>query len=337
MQVSVLHAWKSYGVYVHLRDLILFILFLVLSSYTNYTFLLLNATATPSFVPTASPANDDINAHPISAYDSKSTRPAITLVLLELIIVLFFAIRWICTRCVKIYYTAKRKDPHLFRYLGISDFSIWRELAWLAWFSLTIYGDFVRLRHRAETDRSSYTIAVATMLQYLLVILYFRPFSVFGPLIGMIEAILWDIKWYILILTIVVYGFSQAIFLASWSEPGLAAFDGPGDALAQSLVYLVGNPTFPPPGTSGTSARVAEFLSILLTVIGSIILLNLLIAIMNSSYTRIYERSEAEWVKQICITITEQTPITPLQVRTEGDKFIHYLRRKVDIDKETEG
>jgi len=236
------------------------------------------------------------------------------------------------------YYLSKRKELHLFRYLGISDFSVWREIAWLAWFSLTLYGDIVRLRQRVETDRSSYTIAVATMLQYLLVILYFRPFSVFGPLIGMIEAILWDIKWYILILTVVVYGFSQAIFLSSWSEPGVDfAFDGPGDAMAQSLVYLVGNPTFPPFGTSGVSAKVSTFLSILLTVIGSIILLNLLIAIMNSSYTRIYERSEAEWVKQICITITEQTPIFPVLFRTEGDKFIHYLRRKVDVEKETEG
>lgn len=309
----------------------------MLSSYTNYTFKQLNATATPSFRPTVSLAADDIANNPISAYDTNSTRPAITLVLIELIIACYFTVRWLATRLVKLYTFFNRKDKHLFRYFGISDFSIFREIAWLAWYSLTIYGDIVRLRHRAETDRSSYVIAVATMLQYMLLILFFRPFSVFGPLIGMIEAILWDIKWYILILTVVVYGFSQAIYLSSWSESVAGAFDGPGDAMAQALVFLIGNPVFPPIGTYGEDARVAEFLAIMLTVTGSIILLNLLIAIMNSSYMRIYARSEAEWVKQICVTITEQIPNNVMLLHMGGDKFIHYLRRKVDIEKETEG
>jgi hypothetical protein len=204
---------------------------------------------------------------------------------------------------------------------------------------LLIYiGCGYRIADRQESYRAASVMSIATVLLFFKVTYFLRPYKETGHLIGMIEAILWDIKWYILILTVVVYGFSQAIFLSSWSEPGVDfAFDGPGDAMAQSLVYLVGNPTFPPFGTSGVSAKVSTFLSILLTVIGSIILLNLLIAIMNSSYTRIYERSEAEWVKQICITITEQTPIFPVLFRTEGDKFIHYLRRKVDVEKETEG
>lgn len=327
-------------------------MFLVLSSITNYTFNQLNSAPPihsryPSTSPTLSPlsqtlapslspsiATDDQKL-PVPGVDTDGTRFGITLVVIELIFIIFFALRWLVTRLPRILKTLRRYDSHLLRYTGISDFSIWIETAWLAWFTLIIYGDVVRLKHREETDRSSFAIAVATMLQYMLFILYFRPFSMFGPLIGMIQAIVWDIKYYILILTVVTYGFSQAIYLSSWSDP-VNAFDTPGSSMAQSIVYLVGNPAFPPNSYSyeSANAQVGTFLAIMLTVVGSIIMLNLLIAIMNSAYTRIYQRSEAEWVKQICITITEQSPLKFLQFRPESDKFIHFLRRRVDVDHE---
>lgn len=326
--------------------MILFLIFLVLSSYTNYTFNGLNPTQSPSFQPTA--AADDASSHPISPYDSNPTRGAITLVLLELVIVVFFVICWIWTRCAKIYCTVtfftnirscNSSTSHLtslrlLKYTGLSDFSIWREFCWASWFSLTIYGDILRLRHRQETDKSTYTIAVATMLQYFIAVTFLRPFPVFGPLIGMIEAICWDTKWYILIIAIVLFGFSQAIYLSSWSDIG-NVFGDPADSLVQSIVYFVGNPVFPPTGTYGEDGSVATFLSVMLTIVGSVIMLNLLVAIMNDSYSRISRRIKSEWVKQICITINGQTPVSLRRVfgqNLEGDLFIHYLRRKLDVE-----
>lgn len=147
----------------------------------------------------------------------------------------------------------------------------------------------------------------------------------------MIEAIIWDIRYYIMILGVVLFGFSQALYLTAWEDPGdgsVVLFGTPASALAQSIVYLVGNPQFPPGWTSDSA--VSTFLAVMLTVVGSIVMMNLLIAIMNNTYSRIKSHDESEWLKQLCITITEQRFIWP----TQPDKFVHYLRRKIDVDRE---
>lgn len=306
VEASVLHAWNSYGVGIHIRDLIMYLGYLVLSSYTNYTF---NAI-TP----------DD---------DSTFKRAGIVLVKIELALTAFFAYRWLFIHFPKITKTLNSKHAHLFRY--IMNVGIWVEISWLGWYSLTFAGSVIRLRRGVETDLSSYLIAIATMLQYMLVVTYFRPFKAFGPLIGMIEAIIWDIRYYILILGVVLYGFSQALYLTAWQNPddgSTVLFGTPAGALAQSIVYLVGNPQYPPGWTSDSA--VSTFLAIMLTVVGSIIMLNLLIAIMNNTYSRIKLHDESEWLKQLCITITEQRFLWP----TQPDKFVHYLRRKIDVDRE---
>jgi hypothetical protein len=119
--------------------------------------------------------------------------------------------------------------------------------------------------------------------------------------------------------------------LTAWENPddgSVVLFGTPAGALAQSIVYLVGNPQFPPGWTSNSA--VATFLAVMLTVVGSIIMMNLLIAIMNNTYSRVKLHDESEWLKQLCITITEQRFLWP----TQPDKYVHYLRRKIDVDRE---
>jgi len=216
----------------------------------------------------------------------------------------------------------------------LSESRIWIELAW---FSLTFAGCIERLIHQEETETSCAIMAVATMFQYGMMMFYFRPFKSFGHFVGMIERIVWDIRYYMCILAIIVYGYSQALFLVSTTVvPNSTddfvnvenSFVKPQYAASEAIVYLVGNPIIPPVNTGNTP--VSTFLACMLTVTGNIILLNLLVAIMNNTYQKIQLHSEAEWLKQLCVTLTEQKHYFGYR----PDKYIHYLRRKVDVELE---
>lgn len=164
VEASVLHAWKKYGFWYHIRDLLLFLSYLVLSSYTNYTF------------------------NVISSDDHSTYKNAgLILVKVELALTAFFSYRWIFIHLPKITQTLS-KHAHLFRY--VTNVGIWVEISWLGWYSLTFAGSIIRLRRGVETDLSSYLMAIATMLQYMLVITYFRPFRAFGPLVCLLIMIM---------------------------------------------------------------------------------------------------------------------------------------------------
>lgn len=303
VKVSVLHAWKSYGRWVHYFDLSLFLLTLALTSYTNYTF-----------------------------YKNNSASE-IAVVVVELILISYFTLRWLLLHGPKSKEIwSKRSRSHLLMY--ISESRIWIELAW---FSLTFAGCIERLMNQSETGTSAAVMSVATMFQYGMMMFYFRPYKSFGHFVGMIERIVWDIRYYMCILAIIVYGYSQALFLVSTTVvPNSAddftsiesSFVKPQYAASEAIVYLVGNPTIPPVNTG--NPPVSTFLACMLTVTGNIILLNLLVAIMNNTYQKIQLHSEAEWLKQLCVTLTEQKHYFGYN----PDKYIHYLRRKVDVEHE---
>ena len=303
VKVSVLHAWKSYGQWTHYGDLTLFLLALALTSYTNYTF-----------------------------YKNNSNSE-LAVIAVELVLNCYFTLRWLLLHIPKSYEMfSKRSRSHVLMYL--SESRIWIELAW---FSLTFAGCIERLIYREETETSSAIMSVATMFQYGMMMFYFRPFKSFGHFVGMIERIVWDIRYYMCILAIIVYGYSQALFLVSTTVvPNSvddfghldSSFVKPQYAASEAIVYLVGNPTIPPVNTG--NKPVSTFLACMLTVTGNIILLNLLVAIMNNTYQKIQLHSEAEWLKQLCVTLTEQKHY----FRYQPDKYIHYLRRKVDVEHE---
>lgn len=290
-------------------------LYLFISSYTNYTF-------------------DKILPYEISVFDRSDK----SILIIQNVFVAHFASRWLFLYARKIWNVLLNPQAHLFGYLTSPGAFV--EMLWFSWFAITLAGCSLRYIDRVESDNSSYLFATATAMQYILFLTYLRPFPMFGPLIGMIEGIIWDIRYYLIFIALIIFGFSQAMYLVAYGESSAddgLGFGTPGGSLAQTFVLFVGNPSFPPNyGGSSQSSYFSNnafpiFLEIMMVTIGSILMLNLLIAIMSNTYNRIKKHDESEWLKQLCITISNQKYLFPYK----PDKFIHFLRRKIDVDRES--
>jgi len=195
----------------------------------------------------------------------------------------------------------------------------------------------MRLKNLTESANSIYIISAATVLQYILLLWYLRAIEMFAQSILMIEAIIWDLRYYIITIAFILFGFSQALYLNAYqyneSDDGVG-FGNPGGALAQAFVLFVGNPAFPPSygGSDQTdyfsNNSFATFLQILLVFLGSILMLNLLITIMGNTFDRLKKQMKTEWLRQLCVTIAKQNYLCP----PKPDKFIHFLKRREDVE-----
>lgn len=321
-----MHAWKKYGRHFHLVDSILFFLYLVLSSYTNYTF---------------------------NRADNGTSGKA--LLLFEVILLVSFAQKWssyyiqtALTLSLRLGAPSLLEGVYrrrgIYSFLNIFWYRVWRLNFWLeffcvSWFSFAISSASLRLGNSIESDISSYCASVAAVMQYILAITYLRPLKNFGRLIGIIEGILWDIRYYLFVIFLIIFGFSQALYLISWSGGGSDdsySFSTPGGSLAQGLTLFVGNPSLPITHATSFNESLSIFLAILLLGVGSILLLNLMIAKMNDTYTKMKDNDDTEWSRQLCSTISYQRYdflilLISLYDEKKPDKFIHFLRRKGDV------
>lgn len=311
-----MHAWKVYGYTNHIQETSIFFLFLLLSSYTNYTF---NKT--------------NLNENSVFERSEK------TLIVTEICLLLYFVVKWLLVNGLKHRPFAVFSRPvNLFLFPKKKSF--WHEVLFLLWFTLFLFGSILRLRNGIESDTSSFIISAATIAQYLLAISFLRPFKSFGWTIGIIESILLENINFVLFVFIIIFGFSQALYLNAWSgsnyDDGFG-FGTPGGSLAQGFVLFVGNPSISTTDSHSPNKSFSIFLEIMLVSVGSILLLNILIALMNGTYNRLVQSNEAEWLRQLCRTIAYQTSFLSLLIpERDPDKFIHFLKRQIDIDRDFE-
>jgi hypothetical protein len=145
------------------------------------------------------------------------------------------------------------------------------------------------------------TVALATFACWYGVLFYLQPFDSTGPLIRMIFEIIKDIRWFVLVLAIAVIASANAFYVlvrrdTKCAHGGMCSdvYVDPAEALFTMFnMLLLGN--------FDTSDYALGPYSILLKLlfVGSmllvaIVLLNLLIAIMGNSYSRIKERQATE-------------------------------------------
>jgi transient receptor potential cation channel subfamily V member 6 len=98
-------------------------------------------------------------------------------------------------------------------------------------------------------------------------------------------------------------GFSQAFFVISSSDPS-SPFGTFRSSLLNSFVFMLGN--FDPSAFEGNVLHgFAVFLSCVYMLIVSILLLNLLIALMGDSYAEVKGKGMAQWKLEQANIITE--------------------------------
>jgi hypothetical protein len=174
-------------------------------------------------------------------------------------------------------------------------------------------------------------LAVVSVCQWFKILYFFRAFESTGPLVSMIFSILFDVRYFFLILGIILFGFSQAFWLISLGQQQVIDTDEvctspaatiSGDTAAvvglsilagyktwyasvlQVFRNSMGDPSFDFSNTSSPTLGVS--LLVLFLIIYVIILLNILIALMSDTFNRIQSNGLAQWRLERCKIILEQ-------------------------------
>jgi WD40 repeat protein len=147
-----------------------------------------------------------------------------------------------------------------------------------------LVGNIVRLVEWDETNASRILLSITSVFMWFNTLFYLRAFEATGPLVSMIVRIATDMRALMFVVLVVLVGFSQAFWLIS-NESNNSPFANIDDSLVVSFVFMLGGydtsgfEDLPQPMKS-----YGLFLSAVYMMIVSILLLNLLIALMGDSF-----------------------------------------------------
>jgi len=198
--------------------------------------------------------------------------------------------------------------------------------------------------------------AITLILQYWRLLYYMRPFRSTGPLIKMVTTVLWDVKMFILIFLLLCWATHSSMcvvfdasvagvprYRAAISDPNksptfiaskiaaiaIGDFDRTlGSFSAGDDVLLPGQQDIQMTLQDSFTRPVAELIYTFSIFVITIIMTNLLIAILADSHARIQENHEEEFLRERASTLAKLEQImSPTQLsNTEWfPDYIHYL------------
>lgn len=166
------------------------------------------------------------------------------------------------------------------------------------------------------------------------ILFYLRAFESTGPLVSMILRIAEDMTSLMFVVFLVLLGFSQAFWLLASEnrdldgDPSTNPFSTIPNSLLNSFTFMLGG--YDPFAFSNAPLEsFALFLSCIYMLIVSILLLNLLIALMGDSYGDVREKGLAQWRLEQCQLIIESAATMSQNDRKRTD---HIYFRKIDDD-----
>jgi hypothetical protein len=162
------------------------------------------------------------------------------------------------------------------------------------------------------------------LFTYLLIYLLTFSFTV-----AMILKIAADIRYFLLILALVLVGFAQAFYAISYGDSSLN-FGSVKGALLNSFFSILGNFDSDYSGTA--SPALGVFLLIIFLLFMSIIMLNLLIALMGESFDSVSANKIAKWRLEQASIILEQAFLLQANNRSQADPIIHVLKYTSDVE-----
>ena len=212
----------------------------------------------------------------------------------------------------------------LFKYL--SDYQNVLEISACA---LVFAGTIARLSVGDDTTSTEELMAVASVLVWFNALNLLRPFKQTGSLIMMVSKVTTRIIPFILILMIVIYGFSQALYLLAnnYHDTGYTSMQ---------RAYILAFASITGSGVNvgvdvGDKTDMMLVIESLFTGFTQILLLNLLIAFLAYVYAGIQEQADAVGSYERCKIIMSQ--VRPWGA-PKGDKWIHFLKKETDVAKD---
>ena len=129
--------------------------------------------------------------------------------------------------------------------------------------------------------------------------------SVYCIAVAMILQIMKDIQYFVLILAVVLTGFSMAFWLISYPDYSLE-FGTIQMAFLNTYLYMLGQ-NISTDFSATASPRLGILLLVMFMFFMMILMLNLLIALMGNSYSKVQEKGPAEWRLGQASMILEQS------------------------------
>jgi Ion transport protein len=147
--------------------------------------------------------------------------------------------------------------------------------------------------HPALNTTANIINATAAVLLWFKLLHFMRPYQSTGPLVMMIFEIIADIRTFLLILAIVVMGFANAFYVILSKGP-TSSYGTPFLAVRSSFSYMLGGYDLEELDDSRTPVVLSIFWAVFMVIV-AIVLLNVLIAIISSSYERLTALSTPNW------------------------------------------
>ena len=173
--------------------------------------------------------------------------------------------------------------------------------------------------------------SIAIFLMWFKLFYWMRLFKPFSAFIRMITEIIKDIQVFLVMLIIALSAFANIIFLLNINR-----IEENGDPLYENLIgfapldamihaYLMGLGDFNKDTYSSGNARVVWIMFILATIIVSLIFMNLLIAIMGESFSRITAIMQQSTLKELCSIMEDHIWLQKIDELFESKRYILWL------------
>lgn len=124
----------------------------------------------------------------------------------------------------------------------------------------------------------------------------------------MIIRIAVDIRFFLLVLLLVLLGFSEAFWLLSSMNKSLQ-FGTIANSLLNTFLFMLGGSNADFEGTA--SPVIATILLVMFLMFMTILMLNLLIALMGQTFSRVSENGLGFWRLELASTLLEQRHLLP--------------------------
>eukprot|EP01038_Epipyxis_sp_PR26KG_P004171 gene4171-5938_t len=171
-------------------------------------------------------------------------------------------------------------------------------------------------------------LAIASILVCFKILYFLRPFQASGPLVSMILQIAKDIRFFLLVLFTVLFGFTLAFWLLHYPFADLDF----AHSLFNSFMYMLGQNILFENLSTSIAPLFSTILLVLFMFIMMLLMLNVLIALMNETFTTVREKGLAKWRQEQASIILEQ------QFLLENEKddvvippYIHVLKYMSDL------
>lgn len=167
--------------------------------------------------------------------------------------------------------------------------------------------------------------AVASVLLLINSLRYLRGFNSLGPLVRNVEHIITDIASFVTLLFLIVLGFSNA-FNLMYAESDVNKYEHFGKSFMSTFAMMMGGFELAE-FANASNETLMNILFLIYMLLVNIVLLNMLIAIMGETYTRISENATSEFQYARAKLIVDNLAELPKDVhRMERFKWIHALQ-----------